>query len=821
MKKQIRNINVILPLALDPLTYAVPQDLFENIQVGVRVIVPLRGKKLYSGVVLEVLAEKEVVSYSPSKVIDVIDSSPVVTTGQLALWRWLSNYYLCTLGEVLITAMPSLFKMSSETKFKVDLEEGDSLADLSPFNRKIVNRFEDEVFTIQDAIDVFDKKTIYKDLQDLVALGFLKSEEDIQNKFFDKKEAYVFFDEKLKVDALEQCMQDLEKRAPKQLECLLRLYQLSNGNMANFSIKKSQLKNDFPVSDASIKALVDKEILSIKYLKESRIQNYTQKERSIRKLSSDQENSLVQIKEGFKQEKPVLLFGVTASGKTELYIHLIKEEIAKQRQVLFLVPEIALTTQITQRIQEVFGDQVGVYHSRNSTLQQTEMWYKQLSNAPYNIIVGPRSALFLPFKNVGLVILDEEHEASYKQASPAPRYNARDVGIVLAKAFKANVLLGSATPSTDSIYNCSIGKYHLVELKTRYSGVALPKMEIVNLKRAHQKKLMKSHFSQILLDKMEDVLRRGQKTILFQNRRGFALYLQCLVCDHIQECPNCDVSLTYHKFNNQLKCHYCGYTTENKSVCQACESNQLSIRGFGTEKLEEELEIFFPGARVERMDLDTTRRKNAFERIMNRFEQNEIDILVGTQMITKGLDFSGVGLVGVMNADNLLHFPSFKTNERAAQLLIQVAGRASRRGGETAEVLIQTYTPGHHVLEKVLLGDYMGLVEIELNDRSKFYYPPYYRLIYIKLLHKDPKILEHAANHLASVLRQHLPSGVLGPEFEIIPRVRNYYHMRIVVKLGKSKSYGKYKEMVRSCILNFNISYKKNVKIQVDVDPVS
>ncbi|MBT8325414.1 MAG: primosomal protein N', partial [Winogradskyella sp.] len=539
----------------------------------------------------------------------------------------------------------------------------------------------------------------------------------------------------------------------------------------------------------------------------------------VKNLSTDQENALTKINQEFQEKSVVLLHGVTSSGKTEIYVKLIKEQLEKGNQVLYLLPEIALTTQLVQRLQAYFGNQLAVFHSRYSNNERVEVYNNILNNRDTaQVVIGARSALLLPFRSLGLVIVDEEHEPSYKQFDPAPRYHARDAAIVLAKLFKAKTVLGSATPSLESYFNATQDKYGLVELNQRYNDVLMPEIELVDLADKYKRKRMTGHFSDRLKEEMQEALSEGFQIILFQNRRGFSPIVECTTCGHSPQCPNCDVSLTYHQFRNQLRCHYCGYNAAMLMNCEACGSQTLDTKGFGTEQIEEEVKVLFPQHKVARMDYDTTRGKYSFDKLIGAFENREIDILVGTQMLTKGLDFRHVKLVGIMNADNLLNFPDFRAHERSYQLLAQVSGRAGRtdlRG----KVLIQTYNPNHRILQQVSTNDYASMFKEQLNDRYNFKYPPIYRLIKITFKHKDYNRVNLAADWFATTLKQSFGTNVLGPEFPPIARIRNQYHKNILVKISPKQSLYKTKEAISKIHNSFNsVKDFRAVRVILNVD---
>ena len=584
-------------------------------------------------------------------------------------------------------------------------------------------------------------------------------------------------------------------------------------------IKVSDLSERSGASTSIIKTLIDKQVLEEYHIQVDRVQFDGEGDADAKRLSEAQQQAYDDVETIFKEKSVALLHGVTSSGKTEIYVQLIQKQLEQEKQVLYLLPEIALTTQLVNRLQDYFGEKVAVFHSRYSGNERVEVWQNMLTNSEKaQVVIGARSSLLLPFTNLGLIIVDEEHESSYKQFDPAPRYHARDAAIVLANLFKAKTLLGSATPSLESYFNASQGKYGLVELNTRYNNVVMPDIELVDLADKYKRKRMKGHFSDRLINEMTETLAEGFQIILFQNRRGFSPIVECTTCGNSPQCPNCDVSLTCHQYRDQLRCHYCSYNTAMLKNCQACGSATLDTKGFGTEQIEEEVKVLFPDKKVARMDLDTTRGKYGFEKIINSFEQREVDILVGTQMLTKGLDFRHVKLVGIMNADNLLNFPDFRAHERSYQLMAQVSGRAGRtdiRG----KVLIQTYNPHHNILQQVSTNSYKEMYAEQMNDRYNYKYPPIYRHIKITFKHKDYNRVNSAADWFAKSLRQVFKANVLGPEFPPVSRIRNLYHKNILVKIPPKQSLTKTKAAIIKIETSFNaVKDFRPVRVVLNVD---
>ena len=609
----------------------------------------------------------------------------------------------------------------------------------------------------------------------------------------------------------------LEKRAPKQADALLAYIKLSRHQQ---NISKTELIEESGAGDGSIKALIEKEILFAEERNVSRLYFDEDEFSDDFQLSDSQTGVLEQIKDQFAQKEVVLLHGVTSSGKTQLYIRLIEEMINSGRQVLYLLPEIALTTHIIERLRQYFGSSIGVYHSRFNDNERVEVWQKVLRHE-YKVVLGARSSVFLPFADLGLIIVDEEHETSYKQFDPAPRYNARDAAIYLANRYQAKVLLGSATPSFESYYNARTHKYGFAELTERFGGVQLPQTEVVSISEELKKKTMQSHFTSVLMEEIKTALSNKEQVILFQNRRGYAPVLMCKICAYTPKCINCDVSLTFHKSSGKLHCHYCGYRDEAPSICPACGSTHMEYKGFGTEKVEDELSMLLPEARIARMDLDTTRSKNALQNILNDLEEKKIDILVGTQMVAKGLDFADVSVVGIINADSMLKYPDYRANERSFQMLAQVSGRAGRRGKQ-GKVVIQTYDPGHRVIKQVIENDYIDLYLTEMEERRSFKYPPFYRIINLDIKHKNPEILYNQAEYLANELRKSFGDRVIGPEFPLVNRIRNFYIKSIMLKFERDvESINRAKAIIRETITQFQTTkLSKGSIVQADVDPL-
>lgn len=841
-------VDVILPLAVPNLyTYRIPYELNESVVVGKRLVVQFGRGKLYTALV-RTIHENPPKQYTAKYIDSVLDEQPIVNTKQFELWDWMSQYYMCNIGDVMVAALPGGLRLTSETKIilSTDYEKAGTKTPLTEKEYSIIEALEvRNVLSLTDISEIIEQKTVYPVIKSLIEKGIIIIQEELKEKFKPKIESFVrITDYADNEENLKNIFSQVEKKAPKQLEVLMAYINLSKRYSENREeVKKSALLKIVNGAEAALQSLVKKNIFETYQREVGRLQDF-ENENKISHLNEVQQNVLESINDQFSKEAKdvVLLHGVTSSGKTEIYVKLIEQVIAQGKQVLYLLPEIALTTQIINRLRKYFGNSVGVYHSKFNENERVEVWNNILSSASplsrqarndypqttnnkqpttnYQLIVGARSALFLPFSNLGLVIVDEEHDTSYKQYDPAPRYNARDTAIYLAHIHKAKTLLGSATPGIESYYNTQEGKYGFAEITQRFGGVQMPEILIADVKEAKRKKQMKSHFSPLLLDTVTLALEKKEQVILFQNRRGFAPQLECNTCAWVPQCTNCDVSLTYHKTSNQLRCHYCGYSVKPPSQCTACGDTDLRMKGFGTEKIEEELAIFYPKAKIARMDLDTTRSKFAHQHIIQDFEEGNIDILVGTQMVTKGLDFNNVSVVGILNADSMLNFPDFRSFERSFQLMAQVSGRAGRKH-KRGKVIIQAQNPEHSIIQDVIANNYLSMYTNQLLDRKKFNYPPYYRLIEMTVIHKDADLVNAAAKYLADELKTHFGKRVLGPEFPLVSRIRNLYHKNILLKIERDASVAQVKKTVTDLLIAFkaNSDYK-SVKVQIDVDPL-
>lgn len=810
-------IEVVLPLAVaKTFIYQVSEAEFNYIQIGMRVAVPFGKTKIYTALVLE-KSNQPPQLYHAKEIHQILDEKPVVNSFQITHWKWLAAYYMCALGEVFRSALPSGYILESETLISAKENHSltaDALTDDEYLILDALKRHSS--ITVQDVIKLLGKKTVFPIINRLLAKGALVLQEEIAEQYKPKLVRYIKLQEEfLQHDKLALLLEELSN-AKKQRELVLHYFQLQAQNKKAISVK--ELCATSGVSTAVVKSLVDKTIFEEYYLVQDRVV-FDKEEASAFELSSAQQTAYESIQANFESFDVTLLQGVTASGKTEIYIKLLEHYIGQEQQVLLLLPEIALTTQLVQRLSAYFGNEVAVFHSKYSTNERIEVWNQVLENSPKaKVVIGVRSALFLPFSNLGCIIVDEEHEQTYKQNDPAPRYHARDAAIVLAKQHQAKVLLGSATPSLESYYNVQTKKYGLTELNVRYGNVVLPEILLVDLKDKYFRKKMTGHFSDELVAAITETLSKGEQVILFQNRRGFSPYVECTTCGHVPHCPSCDVSLTYYKFKSQLSCHYCGYTMANPSRCHRCQSVDLTTKGFGTEQIELELKAIFPEKNIGRMDQDTTRGKFGFEKIIDSFKNKEIDVLVGTQMLAKGLDFDTVTLVGIMNADNLLNQPNFRAYERAFQMMTQVSGRAGR-SEKKGKVLIQTYNPYHNTIQQVVGNEYRAMYKEQIYERQNFKYPPFYRLIKLTLKHRDFDKLKEGSLWFYNVVVQSLAVPVLGPEEPAINRIRNEYIRTILIKIPVAANLGQIKASINKMRNSFEaIPQFRAIKVTVNVD---
>ncbi|MBS2096653.1 replication restart helicase PriA [Carboxylicivirga linearis] len=822
MSSQNQFVDIILPVPLPRLfTYSIPEDMVSMVEVGKRVVVSFGKKKSYSGIVFK-LHNNKPKEYETKPILSVLDSAPIVNNEQLRFWQWLADYYQCTLGEVYKAALPSGLKMESETNVIYNAE---FVADhpLSPNEDKILDIVSaKKVCTINELNQLSGLKNCLPVLKRLLEYNALFVNEKLKEGFKAKTEKVLSLCDEYKNDESMHAAFDNLSRAPKQLELLMAFLSMCGGvNKANegvFVSRQDLLKKN-NASSSTLKELITKNIVCESERNIDRLDLTEKEKHEAHPLNEAQQDAHQQIQNAFATKDVCLLHGVTSGGKTEIYIHLIEEQLKKGKQVLYLLPEIALTTQITTRLKKHFGNLLGIYHSKFADAERVEVWNNLLEQKTYKVILGVRSSIFLPFQNLGLIVVDEEHENTYKQFDPAPRYHARDAAIVLANIFGAKTLLGTATPSIESYFNAQQGKYALIELTQRFEGIQMPEIIAVDTREARRKKKMNSHFSPVLLQHMDEALANGEQVILFQNRRGFSPFIECGQCAWVAKCVNCDVSMTYHKHFNQLVCHYCNHTEKLPDVCPACHSPAIETRGFGTEKIQEEMSILYPDYKVARMDLDTTRSKSAYDKIISKFEEGKVQILIGTQMISKGLDFENVRVVGILNADNMLNYPDFRAFERSFQLMTQVSGRAGRKH-KRGLVILQTSNPQHPVIMDVINHNFANHYQGQIEERRAFKYPPFHRLIYITIKHKDQQITNQAAYFIAKQLTTVLGNRVLGPQAPVINRIQNQFIKKVLIKVEKKASPVKVKQLIQEVIFSLQSQQAyRYVTFQIDVDP--
>lgn len=818
-------VDVLLPLPLaNWYTYSLPESLEGQVQTGSRVIVSFGPKKFYTALVANVhYCPPE--GYEIKDVTEVLDTRPILLPQQFRLWKWMASYYLCTMGDVYKAALPSGMKLESETIVTAN-PDYEATTPLAPREQQVLDLLAQDP---EQCITQLEKRTdatrnILPVINSLLAKGAISVKEELKRNYKPKTEIRVKLSPDCQTEERLHQLFDELGRAPKRLALLMKYLELSGFFTDKASLREVSKKELLTRADATptiFNGLVEKGIFETYLYEVGRLDREQTRTVAINPLNPAQQAAYDAILSHFREKNVCLLHGVTSSGKTEIYIHLIRQAIENGQQVLYLLPEIALTTQITERLKRVFGGRIGIYHSKFPDAERVEIWQKQLRpEGHYDIILGVRSSVFLPFHNLGLIIVDEEHETTYKQQDPAPRYHARDTAIMLASIYGAKVLLGTATPSIDSYHNALAGKYGLVTLNERYKDIRLPEIRIVDIKELARKKMMNGPFSPELLAAVRQALERHEQAILFQNRRGFAPMIECKVCGWVPKCKNCDVSLTYHKGLNQLTCHYCGYTYAVPRSCPACGSVELVNRGFGTEKIEDNIREIFPDAKVARMDLDTTRSRSAYERIIADFEAGKTHILIGTQMVSKGLDFDHVSVVGILNADNMLNYPDFRAHERAFQLMAQVAGRAGRRD-KRGLVILQTKSPDLPVIHQVVTNDYKQMYEDQTAERKLFHYPPFCRFIYVYLKHRKEDVVTQAADTLAAWLRTAFGDKVLGPDKPPVGRIQMLFIKKIVIKLDLNMSGTKVRDYLLSVQRQLIEDERfRSLVVYYDVDPV-
>ena len=811
-------VEVILPLSLSKtFTYEVSESEFDYIKIGMRVAVPFGKSKIYTALVID-LHNNQPTLYDAKEIHQILDEIPIVSEIQIAHWQWIASYYMCAIGDVYRGAMPSGLLLESET---IISQKNDTFLDESQLSDEEYLIYEalqhQSSLKVADIMAILNKKNCFPIIRKLLDKNVIALDEEMIETYKPKLVKYVRLTTKYESDeALGELLEFL-KSASKQKALLLKYFQLKA--MDKNPILAKKLIDSAHSTPAVLKALVDKAVFETYFIQEDRV-NFSENSKPKKlELSAAQQIAYDAINNNLKQKEVCLLHGVTSSGKTEIYTKIIEDYLEKDQQVLYLLPEIALTTQLVSRLSHYFGNKVAVFHSKYSNNERIEVWNQVNANSEKaKIVIGARSALFLPFTNLGCIIIDEEHEQTFKQVDPAPRYHARDAAIVLANFHKAKVILGSATPSLETYYNANSGKYGLVTLSERYGNVMMPDITLVDLKDKYFRKKMSGHFSDVLIEEISKAITLGEQVILFQNRRGYSPLVECMTCGHVPQCQQCDVSLTYHKHKNQLRCHYCGYSIAKPTNCHSCSSLDLTTKGFGTEQIQQELISLFPSATIGRMDQDTTRGKFGFEKIINSFKNREISILVGTQMLAKGLDFDNVTLVGIMNADNMLYHPDFRAFERSFQMMTQVSGR-SGRSEKRGNVIIQTYNPNHNTIQQVTNNDYSGMYNEQLYERKNFQYPPFFKLIKLTLKHRDYDKLKEGSMWLYEVLKQHLQMPVLGPEEPSISRIRNEYIRTILIKIPTNSAVGSTKKQLQKMLNSFEaVPQYRSIKTIINVD---
>lgn len=809
--------DVILPFALEKnYTYAIPEEYSAILVPGMRVEVPFRNK-VYTGVIAKVHPLKPD-GYQPKPILSLPDHLQVIHKSQLDLWQWMADYYMCPIGDVMQAALPAAYKLSSETVIVYHPNHGVDVLTLDEKEFLVAEALSiHNELALKDIQLIVQQKTIQPIIKALIGLGIASVKEELKEVYIPKTEKYVVLDEAYaSEEGIQQLFEQLQKHE-KQVNVLMIYYQLST---KEYKVKRSVLLRRAGVTAAVLKTMVKNGIFHEVDEQVSRLGEYTGQLLDDLVLNEAQQKALTEIQTHWKEKQVVLLHGVTGSGKTEIYIECIKEAVEQGKQVLYLLPEIALTAQIIARLKRRFGSAVGIYHSKFNQHERVEIW-QQVLNGTCRIMLGARSAVFLPFNQLGLVIVDEEHDASYKQYEPNPRYHGRDTAIYLARIHGAKTILGTATPSIESYYHAKQQKYGLVELVGRYAEIEMPEVRIVDVKAEEAGKQMQSHFSSVLKSEIQLTLDQKEQVILFQNRRGYAPFLLCEACGWTPQCVNCDVNMVYHKYANELKCHYCNYTHQPYATCPACGSARIVIKGFGTERIEDDLHYIFPDARTARLDLDTVRTKHGHEKIVKAFEEGGIDILTGTQMVTKGLDFDHVRLVGILSADQLINFADFRAAERAFQMLTQVSGRAGRKH-RRGLVVIQAIKTDHPVLQYVVKHDFKGFYDREIAERQQFGYPPFTRLIRLTLKHASKDLVHAGAHVCARGLREQLGERVLGPALPVVPRIRNRYLMEILIKYpSNSQAMELVKQTIKAQLAKMDAdAVYKRVDIAIDVDPL-
>ena len=812
MSSDLKYIDVILPLPVKGVfQYSYKSDI--ELEVGQRVIVQFGLKKLYTAIVFKKY-ENKTVDFKVKPIDSFINEKPLVNTKQLLFWDWVSKYYLCSIGDVMNAALPSSLKLASESKFLISPEFDGDVSLFENLELEIINLFvKSSEISLSNLTKKINKTIPYSVVNNLLRKEILISYEDINEKYKEKLIAFINLNKNVNWQKIK-----LSQKQNQLFENIKDLFSIETEK--KWSI--SQLSKKLGYSRAIFNALIAKKVINVKTEPISRLLKFNKDDFLEKKLSSTQEKAFKKINHIFKEKDVCLLHGVTSSGKTEVYIKLIEEQIKIGKQVLYLLPEIALTIQIITRLQQKFGSKVNVFHSNLNSSKRVEIWksIQQDNNNGVSIVLGARSSLFLPFSNLGLIVIDEEHDTSFKQQQPSPRYNARDGAIYLSSLHNAKVLLGSATPCIESYYNALKNKYGFVELLTRYSDIKLPKIKLIDIRKAGLKKEMNGVFSNVLISSISNAINNHNQVILFQNRRGFSRVISCNTCSETISCKNCSVSLTFHKFSNKLKCHYCGYNEGFPKKCKSCNNNSFSNKSFGTEQVADDLSNIFPNLIVKRMDYDTTRKRDAYKNLIYDFQQKKIDVLVGTQMIAKGLDFDNVSLVGILDADNILNFPDFRSHEFAFQLLTQVSGRSGRKEKQ-GEVILQTYNTEQELIKYVRNYDYLNFFKNQISERELFNYPPFSRIISITLKHRNDSQLNFFSDEFVFYLKKSFGNRVLGPEYPAISKIRNYYLKNILLKIEIGKSLEKAKQIIQ--FVEENLRNQKRLNgclIIIDVDPL-
>ncbi|QQQ29680.1 replication restart helicase PriA [Chryseobacterium indoltheticum] len=809
---------IILPLNLKgTFTYKVPEELQSTILPGMRVLIPFGGKKIYTGIVFE-LHDEVPTQFAPKEVISILDEQPILPLEQIKFWKWLSDYYLCNLGEIYRFAFPSSLKLESETYLKLKPNITVEFENLDVNEMYLIQALEvRQLINLTDIEAFIPKKDIIKTINSLIDLQYIEIDEKIAEKYKAKEVAYVkITDEVLKNNNLTEILLSL-KRAQKQKDLFLHILEKQTEN-PDLHIKKSELFDDGYFASSHFKSLADKNLVEEYYMQKDRIKSYDGEIEEVEELTEIQKAAKNEVDEAFEEGKNVLLHGVTSSGKTHIYLEKIEECISEGKNVLFLLPEISLTKQITQRLEKKYGRQLGFYHQKLTDFEKVEIW-RRIKNNDVKILIATRNALFLPYQNLGLIVVDEEHDAGYKPREVSPFFNAKDAALVLANFYGANVILGSATPSVESYYLARKEKMKYIFLNERFGNVKLPEFELINFKEAQDSKKVSGNFSLKLIEEIKKTLEEKNQTMILHNRRGYASVLECESCGYVNYCSNCDVVMTYHKAANEMKCHYCGQRASKPKTCPKCYSENLNERGVGVEQIHEEISKIFPDNEVDRMDVDSMRKKFAYEKLYEKIEDGETDIVVGTQMISKGLDFDHIELVAIPKADSMLYVQDFRAEERAYQLITQVSGRAGRVSGK-GRILIQTFNPDHSVFQLIKMNNISKIYKYFLTERQKFNYPPFTKLIMIELKHRRDEKVNRASQFLGSILRKYLPEDcILGPERSQIARLNNLYQFQVMLKLPRGKNYDKFKSLVLLSLKEFDeITAYQSIKKDVFVD---